>query len=220
MHLHVPSKVTCRNHRAPWVPVPPPSYGGTELVLDVLARGLVKAGHDVVLFTTGDATCDVPRQWLFEHCDPDRMGATGWAECTPLGSAYLPAYAGGVRAGLKELAPKLIGLDPRELGIINRRMDEALRGHPYVKSPIDIACWDILGKTCGLPVVTLLGGRQMEDIQLYRAVSQEAPDAMARKVIGYRSEGYRKFQLKTGGAADDDIARIKACVPCSRPAMS
>ncbi len=60
----------------PWVPVPPPSYGGTELVLDVLARGLVRAGHDVVLFTTGDATCDVPRQWLFEHCDPDRMGAS------------------------------------------------------------------------------------------------------------------------------------------------
>ncbi len=60
----------------PWVPVPPPSYGGTELVLDVLARGLVRAGHEVVLFTTGDATCDVPRQWLFDRCDPDRMGAS------------------------------------------------------------------------------------------------------------------------------------------------
>ena len=60
----------------PWVPVPPPSYGGTELVLDVLARGLARAGHEVVLFTTGDATCDVPRQWLFERCDPDRMGAS------------------------------------------------------------------------------------------------------------------------------------------------
>ncbi|MEZ5412394.1 MAG: glycosyltransferase family 4 protein, partial [Acidimicrobiales bacterium] len=58
------------------MPVPPPSYGGTELVLDVLARGLVRAGHEVVLFTTGDATCDVPRQWLFEHCDPDRIGVS------------------------------------------------------------------------------------------------------------------------------------------------
>lgn len=60
----------------PWVPVPPPSYGGTELVLDVLARGLVDQGHDVVLYTTGDATCDVPRRWLFDRCDPDRMGAS------------------------------------------------------------------------------------------------------------------------------------------------
>lgn len=49
----------------PWVPVPPPVYGGTEAVLDLLARGLVAEGHDVVLFTTGDSTCPVPRRWLY-----------------------------------------------------------------------------------------------------------------------------------------------------------
>jgi glycosyltransferase involved in cell wall biosynthesis len=46
----------------PWVPVPPPEYGGTELVVDVLARGLARAGHDVVLWTTGDSTCPVRRR--------------------------------------------------------------------------------------------------------------------------------------------------------------
>lgn len=71
---------------------------------------------------------------------------TGYAECCPLGSAYLPAYAHGVRAGLEEIGSKLLGLDPTNLGLINRTMDAALRGHPYVKAPIDIACWDILGK--------------------------------------------------------------------------
>lgn len=49
----------------PWVPVPPPVYGGTERVIDELARGLVRAGCDVVLFTTGDSTCAVPRRWLY-----------------------------------------------------------------------------------------------------------------------------------------------------------
>ena len=48
----------------PWVPVPPEVYGGTELVIDLLARGLVAAGCEVVLFTTGDTTCPVPRRWL------------------------------------------------------------------------------------------------------------------------------------------------------------
>src|SRR6185295_19505447 len=86
-------------------------------------------------------------------------GITGYAECCPLGPAYLPAYAAGVRAGLKEIGPKLLGLDPRDLGVLNRRMDQALRGHPYVKSGIDVACWDILGKATDQPVVTLLGGR-------------------------------------------------------------
>ncbi len=45
----------------PWVAVPPTAYGGTEAVLDTLARGLHGAGHDVLLFTTGDSTCPVPR---------------------------------------------------------------------------------------------------------------------------------------------------------------
>ncbi len=51
----------------PWVPVPPPLYGGTEAVLDALARGLTTAGHDVLLYTTGDSTCPVPRSWTYEH---------------------------------------------------------------------------------------------------------------------------------------------------------
>jgi glycosyltransferase involved in cell wall biosynthesis len=47
----------------PWVPVPPPAYGGTEAVLDNLARGLQAAGHDVLLCASGDSTCDVSRRW-------------------------------------------------------------------------------------------------------------------------------------------------------------
>lgn len=47
----------------PWVPVPPPRYGGTEAVIDLLARGLELAGHEVLLFTTGDSTCPVSRAW-------------------------------------------------------------------------------------------------------------------------------------------------------------
>src|SRR6185369_11121224 len=135
---------------------------------------------------------------------------SGWGETCPLGPAYLPAYANGVRAGIAELGPHLIGEDPLQLGKLNRRMDAALKGHPYVKSAIDMACWDLLGKASGLPVCTLLGGRYGEDFHLYRAISQEAPEAMADRVSGYRAEGYRRFQLKVGGDPDVDIARIFA----------
>ena len=138
-------------------------------------------------------------------------GITGYAECCPLGSAYLPSYAKGVRAGIAEIGPKLIGLDPTDLGPVNRQMDAVLRGHLYVKAPIDIACWDILGKVAGLPVYKLLGGAEQADIKLYRAISQEDSAVMAQKIAGYRAEGYTKFQLKVGGDANDDIARIKAC---------
>jgi L-alanine-DL-glutamate epimerase-like enolase superfamily enzyme len=138
-------------------------------------------------------------------------GITGYGECCPLGSAYLPAYAEGVRGGLREIGHKLIGLDPRRLSLLDSKLDAALRGHPYVKAPIDIACWDILGKAAGLAVHLLLGGGETADIDLYRAISQEAPEEMAKKAAGYRAQGYTKFQLKVGGDPDVDIERIRAC---------
>jgi L-alanine-DL-glutamate epimerase-like enolase superfamily enzyme len=144
-------------------------------------------------------------------------GLTGYGEVCPLGPFYLPAYAEGVRAGLRELGPHLIGEDPRQLTKLNRTMDAALKGHPYVKSGIDIACWDILDQATGLPVCELLGGRYGEDVQLYRAISQETPEQMAAKVAGYRAEGYRRFQLKVGGDPDVDIARIFAVAAKLQP---
>jgi len=136
-------------------------------------------------------------------------GITGYGEVCPLGPAYLPAYAEGARAGIAKLAPQLIGLEATDLGLLNGHMDAALRGHPYVKSALDMACWDILGKTAGLPLVTLLGGRYGETFPLYRAISQESPDQMAEMVALYRSEGYTKFQLKVGGDPDTDVERIR-----------
>jgi L-alanine-DL-glutamate epimerase-like enolase superfamily enzyme len=136
-------------------------------------------------------------------------GHVGYGEVCPLGPFYLPAYAEGVRAGLRELAPHLLGHDPRELHKLNRRMDAALKGHPYVKSGIDMACWDILGQATGLPVCVLMGGRFGEAVRLYRAISQESPDQMAARVAAYRAEGYTCFQLKVGGNPDQDIERIR-----------
>jgi len=137
-------------------------------------------------------------------------GIAGHGEVCPLGPVYLPAYAEGARAGIQVLAPALLGQDPTQLAKLNRHMDATLKGHPYVKSAIDMACWDILGQTTGQPVCTLLGGRYGDDFLLYRAISQEAPEAMASKVSGYRAEGYRKFQLKVGGDPETDIERIRA----------
>jgi len=144
-------------------------------------------------------------------------GVVGYGEVCPLGPFYLPAYAEGVRAGLKELAPHLIGYDPREIGKLNHRMDAALKGHAYVKSGIDIACWDILGKVSGLPVCTLLGGRFGESVRLYRAISQLPPDEMAANVASYRAQGYTRFQLKVGGNPDQDIERIRAARAILQP---
>ncbi len=137
-------------------------------------------------------------------------GRAGVGEVCPLGPFYLPAFGAGARAGIAELAGTLIGEDPTALGPINRLMDRALLGHPYVKSAIDMACWDLLGKVCGKPVCDLLGGRFGEDVVLYRAISQRPVEEMAQNVAEHRAAGYTKFQLKVGGDPSEDIARIHA----------
>ena len=137
-------------------------------------------------------------------------GLSGFGEVCPLGPFYLPAFGAGARAGIAEPAPTLIGEDPTAVGPINRLMDGALLGHPYVKSAIDMACWDLLGKVTGKSVCDLLGGKFGDSVALYRAISQRPADEMAENVAAHRADGYTKFQLKVGGHPTDDIARIHA----------
>lgn len=144
-------------------------------------------------------------------------GLTGYGEVCPLGPAYLPAYAEGARTGIVEIGPKILGLDPTRLGVLNRKMDAALKGHPYVKSPIDIACWDVLGQAAGLPVCELLGGRWGDDFVLYRAISQETPERMAELVATHKAQGYTRFQLKVGADPAEDIERIRAAAAVLGP---
>ena len=144
-------------------------------------------------------------------------GIEGFGEVCPLGPFYLPAFGKGARAGIEELAPHLIGEDPLNIGCINEIMDRALLGHPYVKSPLDMACWDILGKVTGQPLSRLFGGSNDSPVALYRAISQDSPDAMVARVEEYRAEGYRKFQLKVGGDPQVDIERIEKVRAALKP---
>ncbi|WP_167473990.1 glycosyltransferase family 4 protein [Nocardia arthritidis] len=70
----------------PWVPVPPPAYGGTEAVVGNLAEGLKTLGHDVHLFTVGDSTCPVHRYHIFDH--PTAQIGVGEAELMHVLAAY------------------------------------------------------------------------------------------------------------------------------------
>lgn len=70
----------------PWIPVPPPGYGGTEAVIANLASGLNELGHDVTLFTVGESTCPVRRAHLFA----DAVQPTG--QTVPEAAHVLAAY--------------------------------------------------------------------------------------------------------------------------------
>ena len=137
-------------------------------------------------------------------------GLTGWGEGCPWGSTYLPAFGRGIRAGIAELAPAVLGLDPRRTDGVNRAMDLALPGHPYIKSALDVACWDILGQSTGMAVCELLGGREPEAVRLHSSVPTGSPDEMLASIARYREQGYRIHSCKVGADVGEDIERIKA----------
>ncbi|PMY64054.1 MULTISPECIES: mandelate racemase/muconate lactonizing enzyme family protein [Pseudomonas] len=136
-------------------------------------------------------------------------GLVGVGESCPWGATYLPAYAKGVRAGIDELAPHLLGENPLHLDQLNERMDVMLPGHPYVKAAIDLACWDILGKHCQLPVYTLLGGRFQDSVALQSSIPTDDAAQMMAHLERARNQGYRTHSCKVGTGIDDDVAQIK-----------
>lgn len=139
-------------------------------------------------------------------------GLDGWGEITTLGATYLPTFPAGIRAALGELARAVVGSDPTNLNQIHATMDATLMGQTFAKSAIDIACWDLLGKSVGMPISALLGGVLNDGFALYEAVPLGTPAAMAEFVTARRSSGINRFQLKVGNRPHDDVARARACV--------
>lgn len=135
-------------------------------------------------------------------------GICGWGEGCPWGVTYLPAFGKGIRAGIDELAPVLLGRDPRQPDAINRALDLALPGHAYVKSALDIACWDIAGKAASLPLAELLGAREADPVPIASSVSTGSPKQMLEEVQRFRDRGYRVHSAKVGADVHLDIERI------------
>jgi L-alanine-DL-glutamate epimerase-like enolase superfamily enzyme len=134
-----------------------------------------------------------------------QTGLEGWGESTPFGANYVAAHALGVRSGIAEIAPWLIGLDPRRVDRINDAMDATLAGHEHAKTAIDVACWDLFGKSVGLPVCELLGGRTNNSLPVISAIHMGEPDDMRQRVAEYREIGYTGHSIKVGG---DPLAHV------------
>ena len=146
----------------------------------------------------------------FVRLDTDE-GVTGWGEGCPWGHTYLPAHGPGIRAAIETLAAALIGCDPRSPEQINRVMDVTLPGHPYAKSPIDMACWDILGQVSGLPLWQLLGGETPAPVLVNSSISTGTPEDMLALIERAAQKGYTVHSAKVGGTDIGlDIDRIEA----------
>ncbi len=144
-------------------------------------------------------------------------GTVGWGESTPFGTDYIAAHAAGARAGIAEIAPSLLGRDPRQVDRINDAMDAALLGHHHAKAALDIACWDAFGKSVSLPVCELLGGSTGRPLPPISSIHAGEPEEMRARVADHRARGYLCHSVKIGaldaeGGPALDAERIAACL--------
>ena len=144
-------------------------------------------------------------------------GLVGWGEGCPWGSTYLPAFARGIRSGIEELAPTVLGLDPRRTDVVYRAMDLALPGHPYVKSPIDMACWDLAAQAAGVALCDLLGGRTAGRVRLHSSIPSGTPEELLAEIDLAREEGYRFHSAKVGADVVADIERMRVLDAAMEP---
>lgn len=136
-------------------------------------------------------------------------GLTGWGEVCPI-PHYLPAYARGVAPALQEIAPVILGADPRGVDVLMTQAHHHLQGHVYAKSALDIALWDITAQAANMPLYMLFGGQKQADMPLYHSITCIAPDDMAQIARDAQSKGITQFQVKLGADNDwqADVARL------------
>lgn len=122
------------------------------------------------------------------------------------------AYADLIETSLK---PRLVGQDARNIGALWQSMRRALSGRAggmliEAIAGVDIALWDILGKSAGLPVAKLLGGIGRERIDVYAAAINWVEDAEAdRELERYTGEGFPRIKVKMAKPVKEACRRIE-----------
>ena len=141
------------------------------------------------------------------HTDENLTGL-GEVSCTPVWSGEDQLTAAHIIADF--LAPALHGEDPRDIERLTAKMRRAVAGNPFTKSGLEMALWDILGKSAGLPVYRLLGGKVRDTVPIKMSVSGAEPKRAAELAEWAMKQGLTALKVKTGIEPEADVARVKA----------
>ena len=114
------------------------------------------------------------------------------------------------------LVPAVVGEDPTRIAHLVQKMDRVLDGVEEAKAGIEMALWDILGKSLGVPIYRLLGGKVRDRIPLSYSIPFGTPEEMAEFAVERVKAGHRTIKVKVGS---QDGARDIAAVGMIREAI-
>lgn len=176
----------------------------TEIVVHPLCMPLV---HPYVLSNAYGVLADSNQIYVEIKTDE---GITGWGEANPW-AGFTGDITDSVVCILQKLVgPGLLGKDPTNINAIHKEMDRMIAGNKMVKAAIDMACYDILGKSLDVPVHKILGGKKYDTIKCFWSIGGSTPEESAAEVVTIKEQGYWGCMIKIGTDYKNDIARTLA----------
>jgi galactonate dehydratase len=148
------------------------------------------------------------KNWLFVRLDTDE-GVSG------IGEGTLNGFVRTIEAAVHELGHLALGEDPLRVTALARRLHQSVSNegghvHRHAIASVEIACWDILGKSLGVPVYQLLGGRVRDSVPAYANGwyrDERSPEAFAAAAEGVVEQGFRALKLDPFGTAQDFLGQ-------------
>lgn len=131
----------------------------------------------------------------------------GWGESSP-SKRVTGESAETVIEALDKLAPKLVGTCPLRIEQNIERMDLLVEGNPAAKASVDMALYDILGKTGRKPLFMLMGGYRSE-VMTDITLGIKSPNEMAKDALIAVQKGFKALKVKVGTNPSEDVERVK-----------
>jgi muconate cycloisomerase len=141
------------------------------------------------------------------HTDEGLIGL-GEVSCTPIWSGEDQVTA--IHCINTYLAPILIGADPTEVERLCAQMNRVLAGNVFTKAGIEMALWDLVGKSAGLPLYRIFGGPVRAFVPTKFSVSGREPAQAAAIAAWAVEQGFRTMKVKVGIEPEADVARVRA----------
>lgn len=148
------------------------------------------------------------KNWLFVRVLTD-SGLYG------IGEGTLNGFIRTTEAGVHELKHLAIGQDPRRINALSKRLLDSVSldgGHIHrtIIAAIEVACWDIVGKSLGVPIHQLLGGRVRDSVLGYANGwyrTERTPETFLQAARAATARGFRALKLDPFGTAQGMISK-------------
>jgi len=150
------------------------------------------------------------KNWLFLKVCTD-------TELYGIGEATINGFIKTTEAAVHELKHHVIGMDPRQVNLVARKVIKTIQDaghiHRLVMAGIEVACWDILGKSLGVPIYQLLGGKVRDSVPAYANGwyrTERTPEHFVKAAevavgMGFRALKLDPFGLAQGFASEDEL---------------